>query len=134
MNSQEVDLYVALVDGLYLYDAKAHQLNPVLAGDFRGKTGQTFSTNAAAVVIYVADLSRLEKAKPETRLFYSGIDTGAISQNIYLFCAANDLATVVYDLNREPLARAMELKPTQQVILAQAVGHPKPTAVPPDQK
>ena len=134
MNSQEVDLYVALVDGLYLYDAKAHQLNPVLAGDFRGKTGQTFSTNAAAVVIYVADLSRLAKAKPETRLFYSGIDTGAISQNIYLFCAANDLATVVYDLNREPLARAMGLKPEQQVILAQAVGHPKPTAVTSDQK
>jgi len=114
-----------LPEGLYVYEPKEHRLNPVLAGDFRGKTGQTFATNAAAVVIFVADFSRLAKAKPETRLFYSGIDTGAISQNIYLFCAANDLATVVYDLNREPLARAMELKPTQQVILAQALGHTK---------
>jgi len=134
MNSQEVDLYVALAEGLYIYDPKAHQLNPVLAGDFRGKTGQTFSTNAAAVVIFVADYSRLDKAKPEMRFFYSGIETGAISQNIYLFCAANDLATVVYDLNRESLARAMELKPTQQVILAQAVGHPKQNGSPPGQK
>lgn len=134
MNSQEVDLYVALAEGLYVYDPKAHQLTPVLAGDFRGKTGQTFATNAAAVVIYVADFSRLEKAKPETRLFYSGIDTGAISQNIYLFCAANELATVVYDLNRESLARAMELKPTQQVILAQAVGHPRQNGGSPDSK
>ena len=134
MNSQEVDLYVALVEGLYVYEPKAHQLNPVLAGDFRGKTGQTFATNAAAVVIYVADFSRLTKAKPETRLFYSGIDTGTISQNIYLFCAANDLATVVYDLNREPLARAMELKPAQQIILAQALGHPKRNGSSPDQK
>jgi nitroreductase len=134
MNSQEVDLYVALAEGLYVYEPKAHQLNPVLAGDFRGTTGQTFATNAAAVVIFVADFSRLAKSKPETRLFYSGIDTGAISQNIYLFCAANDLATVVYDLNREPLARAMELKPAQQIILAQAMGHPKQNGRSPDQK
>jgi nitroreductase len=134
MNSQEVDLYVALAEGLYVYEPKEHQLNPVLAGDFRGKTGQTFATNAAAVVIFVADFTRLAKAKPETRLFYSGIDTGAISQNIYLFCAANDLATVVYDLNREPLAWAMELKPSQEVILAQALGHPKQNAGSPDQK
>jgi len=125
MNSQEVDLYVALVEGLYIYDPKENRLNPVLPGDFRGKTGQTFATNAAAVVIYVADLSRLAKAKPETRLFYAGIDTGAISQNVYLYCAAHDLVTVVYDLNRETLATAMELKPAQQIILAQALGHPK---------
>jgi len=134
MNSQEVELYVALVEGLYVYDPKAHQLNPVMTGDFRGKTGQTFSTNAAAVVIYVADLSRLTNAKPETRLFYAGIDTGAISQNVYLYCAAHDLATVVYDLNREPLARAMELKPAQQIILAQALGHPKTNGDSPAQK
>ena len=134
MNSQEVDLYVALAEGLYVYDPKAHQLNPVLAGDFRGKTGQTFSTNAAAVVIFVADYARLDKAKPEMRFFYSGIETGAISQNIYLFCAAHDLATVVYDLNREPLARAMELKPTQQIILAQAVGHMGQNGGSPDSK
>lgn len=134
MNSQEVDLYVALVEGLYVYDPKGHQLDPVLAGDFRGKTGQAFATNAAAVVIYVADFSRLAKAKPETRLFYSGIDTGAISQNVYLYCAAHNLATVVYDLNREPLARAMELKPAQQIILAQALGHPKANGDSPGQK
>jgi nitroreductase len=125
MNSQEVDLYVALPEALYLYQAKEHRLHPVLAGDFRGRTGQTFATNAPAVVIFVADFTRLSKARPEMRQFYAGIDTGAISQNLYLYCAAHDLATVVYDLNRDPLAKAMELKPDQHIILAQALGYPK---------
>ena len=64
MNSQEVDLYVALPEGLYLYEAKPHQLQPVLAKDLRAKTsGQPFATNAPVVLIYVADLPRLTKRK-----------------------------------------------------------------------
>ena len=34
-NWQEIDVYIALAEGVYLYDAKTHSLNPVLAGDFR---------------------------------------------------------------------------------------------------
>ena len=30
MNSQEVDIYVALPEGLFVYEAKPHQLKPVL--------------------------------------------------------------------------------------------------------
>ena len=126
MNSQEVDLYIALPEGLYLYEAKPHQLQPVLAKDLRAKTsGQPFATNAPVVLIYVADLPRLTKAKPEQRGFYAAIDTGCISQNIYLCCASEGLATVVYDLDRAPLAAAMKLRPEQRIILAQAVGYPK---------
>jgi len=126
MNSQEVDLYVALPEGLYLYEAKPHQLKPVLGKDLRAKTSrQPFATNAPVVLIFVADLPRLAKAKPERRKFYAAIDTGSISQNIYLYCASAGLATVVYDLDRPPLAAAMNLRPEQQVILAQAVGYPK---------
>jgi len=126
MNSQEVDLYVALEEGLFLYNAKSNSLSPVLELDLRTKTnGQSFAKDAAAVLIYVATLPRLEKSKPETRMFYAGIDTGCIVQNVYLFCASEDLATVVYDLNRPPLAEVMKLAPEQNVILAQAVGFPK---------
>lgn len=125
MNSQEVDLYVALPQGLYLYDAKPHQLQPVLAKDLRARTsGQPFATNAPLVLIYVADLPRLTKARPELREFYAAIDTGCISQNIYLCCASEGLATVVFDLDRAPLAAAMQLRPQQKIILAQAVGYP----------
>ena len=126
MNSQEVEIYVARADGLYLYAPKPHRLMPVLSGDLRAQTtGQAFGTNAPVVLIYVADLSRLTKAKPEDRPFYAGIDTGFISQNIYLYCASAGLATVVYDLNRPPLAAAMKLRPDQRIILCQAVGYPK---------
>ena len=34
-NSQEIDLYVALPEGIYLYEATAHRLAPVVAGDLR---------------------------------------------------------------------------------------------------
>ena len=126
MNSQEMDVYVALPEGLYVYDAKPHQLKPVLDQDLRARTsGQAFATNAPVVLIYVADLPRLTKAKPDQREFYAGIDTGFISQNIYLYCASKGLATVVYALDRAPLAAAMKLRPEQKVILAQAVGYPR---------
>jgi nitroreductase len=126
MNSQEVDLYVALPEGLYVYEAKPHQLKPVLGKDLRVKTsGQPFATNAPVVLIYVADLPRLTKAQPDQREFYAGIDTGFISQNIYLYCASEGLATVVFALDRAALGAAMQLRPEQKVILAQAIGYPK---------
>jgi nitroreductase len=126
MNSQEVDLYVALPQGLYVYDPKARALKPVLGTDLRTKaSSQPFATNAAAVLIYVADLPRLAKARPDQREFYAAIDTGCIVQNVYLSCASEGLATVVFATDRPALAAAMKLRPEQKVILAQAVGYPK---------
>jgi nitroreductase len=126
MNSQELDLYVALPEGLYLYEAKPHQLKLVLDKDLRAKTSrQPFATNAPVVLIYAAELPRLTKAKPDQREFYAGIDTGFISQNIYLYCASENLATVVFAVDRPRLASVMQLRPDQEVILAQAVGFPK---------
>jgi nitroreductase len=126
MNSQEVDLYVAMPEGLYVYEAKPHQLKPVLDTDLRARiSGQPFATNAPVVLIYVADLPRLARAKADQRPFYAAVDTGCISQNIYLYSASEGLATVVFDLDRAPLAAAMQLRPEQKIILAQAVGYPK---------
>ena len=125
MNSQEVDIYVALAQGLYVYEPKANRLKPVLAGDFRVRTSaQPFAKEAPVVLIFVADLPRLVKAKPDQRPFYAAIDTGYISQNIYLYCASAELATVVFAVDQAPLAATMKLKPDQKVILAQAVGYP----------
>ena len=68
MNSQEVDIYVALAQGLYLYDAKANELEAVSGEDLRAKTNRQPSIkDASAVLIFVADLSRLAKAKEEMR-------------------------------------------------------------------
>jgi SagB-type dehydrogenase family enzyme len=132
MNSQEIDVYVALATGVYLYEAKAHRLNPVAAGDHRMKTGgQDFVKTAPVALIYVADHSRMVKAKPEVKEPYSWNDAGYVSQNVYLYCASAGLATVVHELgNRAPLAEVLRLKPEQKLILAQAVGYPDPNPPP----
>ena len=127
MNRQEIDIYVATADGLYLYDAKAHTLKPVLAEDIRASTGsQSFVQEAPVNLIYVADFSKMGKGKEEQKVFYSATDTGFISQNVYLYCASEGLATVVRGLVDKPaLAKVMRLRPDQRVILAQSVGYPK---------
>lgn len=126
MNSQEVDIYVALPEALYVYEAKPHRLKPVLAGDLRPKiSSQAFAKDAAAIFVYVADLPRLAKAKPETRPLYARIDTGCICQNVYLCCASEGLGAVVFDLDRAPLAAAMQLRSDQEITLAQAIGFPR---------
>jgi SagB-type dehydrogenase family enzyme len=126
-NWQEIDIYVATADALYLYDAKAHALKPVLAGDIRALTGlQPFVREVPVNLIYVADFSRMGQAKFDDKVLYSAADTGFISQNVYLYCASEGLATVVRgSVDRPALAKVMNLQPDQRVILAQSVGYPK---------
>jgi nitroreductase len=126
MNMQEIDVYVATADGLFVYDAKPHQMRRVGSRDLRTRTtGQAELKRAPVALILVADYARMAKAKPEQRETYAYIDAGFISQNIYLFCASEGLATVVHDLDRASLAPAMKLRPDQKIIIAQAVGYPK---------
>jgi len=126
-NSQDMDIYVALVDGLFVYDAKANLLKPVLPNDIRALTGrQAFVKDAPVNLIYVSDLSKMLRASPENRDFFAATHSGFISQNVYLFCASEGLATVVREsIDRPVLARAMRLRPDQKITLAQTVGYPR---------
>ena len=126
-NWQEIDIYVALEDGLYLYDAPANILKPVLAKDLRVAAGiQNFTQDAPVNLIYVADLTRMGNRKKEVKDFYSATDTGFISQNVYLFCASEGLATVVLGyVDKSTLAKLMGLNSDQRIILTQPVGYPK---------
>jgi len=126
-NWQEIDIYVASAHGLYLYDAKAHALKPVLAEDIRGATGrQSFVKKAPVNLIYVADFSRMGSAADDEKVFYSAAATGFISQNVYLYSASEGLATVVRGtIDKPTLAKKMNLRPDQRITLAQSVGYPK---------
>lgn len=125
MNCQEIDLYVARADGLFLYDAAANELKPVHGRDIRAATGGgAFAKVAPVALIYVADQAKM-KARPADRDFYAAIDAGHISQNVYLFCASEGLACVVHDLDRAALGREMPLRPEQRIVIAQAVGFPR---------
>jgi SagB-type dehydrogenase family enzyme len=127
VNWQEIDIYVATADGLYIYDAKAQQLHSILSEDIRAMTGrQPFVKEAPINLIYVADFSRMGTASKEDKELYSAADAGFISENVYLYCASEGLATVVRgSIDRSSLAKAMKLRPDQKIILAQTAGYPK---------
>jgi len=124
---REVDVYVATADGTYRYEPEAHALRRVLAQDIRALTGtQDFVAAAPVNLIYVANLDRMQGTTAEHKALYSATDTGFIAQNVYLYCASAGLATVVRgSIDREALGTALGLGPSQRIILAQSVGHPR---------
>jgi SagB-type dehydrogenase family enzyme len=123
---EEIDVYAAMADGLYVYDARGHVLEKRLDADIRKSTGlQDFAAEAPLNLVYVADLSRMHRASAEEKAQYAGPDAGFIAQNVYLFCASEGLATVVRGMvDRPALAKLAGFGPHHRIILAQSVGYP----------
>jgi nitroreductase len=121
-----IDIYGATVDGVWLYEPKAHKLLPHLRRDIRAETGmQDFVAKAPLNLVYVAHGERMRDISAEDRRLYASVDTGFIGQNVYLFCASEGLATVFRAaLDYTKLARTMELGTGQFVTFAQSVGYP----------
>ncbi|PWB73288.1 nitroreductase [candidate division GN15 bacterium] len=127
MNWQEIDVYVTTARGVFRYDSKGHSLQQIMTEDIREKTGsQPFVKEVPVNLLYVADYAKANRGSEEDKSFYAAADAGFISENVYLFCASEGLATVVRgSVDRELVAKAMNLRPDQKVILAQSVGYPK---------
>ncbi len=125
-NWQEMDIYLIMKDGWYLYEPKEHVLIKKGDEDLREYAGsQDFVSTAPLNLIFVSDHDRMTGASEENRVFYSATDVGFISQNVYLFCASEGLATVVRGLvDRDKLREVLKLRPSQHVILGQTVGYP----------
>ncbi len=127
LNAQEIDVYVALRSGAYLYDAEMNALQRVAASDLRSVTGyQDFVDEAPLDLVFVADHARMKLVPVGQRESYASAAAGAISQNVYLFAAAHGLATVIRAwIDRGAIADALGLTHDQQVLLSQTVGYPK---------
>ncbi|MDP1824292.1 MAG: SagB/ThcOx family dehydrogenase [Archangium sp.] len=127
IDCQEIDLYVALRTGTYLYDATAHALHLVAATDVRRVTGyQDFVDQAPLDLVYVVDHARMTLVPVSERERYASVAAGAIAQNVYLFAASAGLSTVLRAwMDRGAVADALKLTHDQQVLLAQTVGFPK---------
>lgn len=127
MNAQEVDLYVALPQGLYRYEPQRHVLLLIKAEDVRRVTGyQDFVDNAPLDLVYVADHDRMKMVPAAQREAYASVASGAMAQNVYLFCASQGLGTVVRAwFDRDALTKAMGLTTDQQILLTQTVGYAK---------
>jgi nitroreductase len=130
LNAQEIDVFVALASGAYLYDAATHQLHLVAASDLRSVTGyQDFVDEAPLDLVYVANHSRMSMVPVSQREMYASAAAGAIAQNVYLFAAGNDLSTVIRAwIDRSAIADALGLSHDQQVLLSQTVGYHKTAA------
>jgi len=131
-NSQEIDLYVALEEGVYLYDADTHRLKPVAAGDFRRRSGRRAAAAAPVNIFYVVDIARYAKAPfqepglkdPEVQKSYYYVATGLIAANVYLFAASQGLAAHFHNCDKRNTSREFKLRSDQRVLFAQTVGYP----------
>ena len=136
-NSQEIDLYVAMQEGIYLYQAFHHRLVPVVSGDLRalaiGHGQANFAAKAPVRLIYVADVNRLSRTSgfqepglqdPEIQKSYYYVDTGLIAGNVYLFAASQGLASWFHNCDKAGLAVKLKLRPEQRVLFGQTVGYP----------
>ncbi|RPH98239.1 MAG: SagB/ThcOx family dehydrogenase [Calditrichaeota bacterium] len=127
-NSQEIRVYLLMEKGVFLYQEENHELIEILPLDIREHTGtQKMMKTAPLGIVFVADLSRMTgpflKSKEAKRLS-AWVDTGFISQNVYLYCAAANLGSVVLGLvDRDKLHELMQLKEHEKIVLTQVVGH-----------
>jgi nitroreductase len=124
--SYETDIYVADADGVWFYDAAEHAIRNVLPDDIRGEIGQQpFVATAPAVLIYVADRSRMAEAPEEEQVRFAYVDTAFVSQNVYLFAASAGLNTVVIgSIKADAVWRRLGLRDDQIVTLGQPIGYP----------
>jgi nitroreductase len=118
MNKQEVELYVVLAQGVYVYEAETNLLRPVAAGDLRAKMGAPPAGQAAVTLVYVAD----------SKLNYAQVDVGFIGQNVYLFAASEGLNAWFYALHGQQdataVGAALKLPEGKSPLYGQSVGYP----------
>jgi len=146
LNSQDIDLYVFRRDAVYLYDAQSHTLKEVVSGDYRslffpplssipGAAGKLpisspqppgEQTMPPVIILLVSDLSRFPFGDDNFRTEVSLIDTGLVSENISIFCAAVGLGTRPRgNMEREKIRVLLRLKETQFPRLNHPVGYKK---------
>ncbi len=127
VNWQDIDVYAAMADGLFLYLPKENALKKILGEDVRAAMGkQDFVKDVPLNLVYVSDYTKIPRGTDEDKRSISGTHTGFISQNVYLFCASEGLSTVVRGLiDQEAAAKVMKLRPEQHITLAQSIGYPK---------
>ncbi len=136
-NSQEIDLYVAMEDGVYLYEAVPHRLVPVVSGDLRKlaiNKGQDSIGDAPVRIIYVVDMDKLVHSKgfkepglidPEVQKAYYYVDCGWIAGNVAVYAASIGLSDWFHNCQKDALHEKLKLRSDQRVLFAQTVGWPE---------
>lgn len=129
VNCQDIDIYVVLAQGVYVYQAKEHRLMPVLDRDVRPLAAtQAYAQKAPVQLVYVSDYGKMNDRFGAKKAIYSAFHAGAISQNVYLYCASAGLGAVVRDsVDREALSKVLTLRDNQVIVMGQTVGYAQST-------
>ena len=113
MNQKDLNIYVFNKDGIWLYDADANTLK------------QQSSEN------HLALFQKQDYMKPvSTVLVYTGstedyavMHAGSAYQNVELYAAANNMASIVRGFfDHEKVLEVLKLPASQRVIISQAIG------------
>lgn len=129
VNAQDIDIYVCMQQGAYLYDARKNLLQRITTEDLRSAVAGNQNVSAPLFLVMISDLSRFperissDRSKAES---LANMDAGYVSGNTGIFCSAAQLATVPRaTMDKEALAKALKLSATQLPILNNPVGYSK---------
>lgn len=142
MNAQDIDIYVFMKDGAYLYDVAAHALKMIVVGDHRSKVtmrpggpgAKPMSkpgpagppTQAPVLLILISDISRFQRGETAGKLETAGLDAGIVAENVALFCAGTGLATRPRaTMDKAKIKELLKLSETQYPFLNMPVGYAK---------
>ncbi len=128
MNFQDVDVFVITKEGAYSYDAKAHALNLITAGDHRAAVAgsQDFVKMAPVSIVLASELTRMGDPKTEQTKLMAAVDVGIVCQNINIACAGLGLATVPRaSMDHSALKKILKLTDTHLLLMNNPVGYPK---------
>jgi len=135
-DARDIDVYVFMKEGIYLYNAADHVLTPVISGDYRNKIGMPkwispdisahlADVNADILILLVSDISRFHLEAPdEVKLQWAAMDAAIVYKNIALFCASTGLSARPRALLSEEQIRGfLKLTKTQYPMLNIPVGY-----------
>ncbi|HPT20566.1 MAG TPA: SagB/ThcOx family dehydrogenase, partial [Bacteroidales bacterium] len=126
-NAQDIDIYVFMEEGIYLYNAGPHILDPVASGDHRKLVAerQPEMAKASVFLLLTSDIARFRNFPDSVKLSWAAMDAGIVSQNIAIFCASAGLSTrprAVMD--HAKLREILKLKDSQYLMLNNPVSYP----------
>jgi len=126
-NKQDIEIYMTLKKGVFLYIPEEHSLKQLSNEDLRKVTGkQPFVKDAALNLIYVSDFDKLGNSDDNTKLMTAATHCGFIGQNVYLYCASEGLISVFRAwIDKNEIREALQLKDNRKVIYCQTVGYSK---------
>ncbi len=126
LNRQDIDIYVIMSKGAYLYDAKENCLRLIVEGDFRPLVagGQDFVLQAPLSLVLVSETSKMGNVNDSRVMQMCAVDAGLVSQNISIFCASANLATVARaSMDIKGLSEVLKLSSTQKLLVNHPVGY-----------